>query len=241
LEVPYDPSADVATQKSALMMVANSDIEHEPPTNWYCWSQEGFDAANSSNLSILWRTSKDTQVSPHEEIIGWLIDDNVPSLGHRRWLLDPFLRAISFGSVDGTTQIPTDFPWSHSSVLKVIWDDEANISGMTVPKVVAYPDGDYPSAYVKKDWFFSASILVNAQSYWANEDVSFENTQITVTGPQGALSVYDVYYDNDWFGLPNNIQWKVQGLQDNVEYTVVLQPVIVQGASQSFSYNFRLK
>jgi hypothetical protein len=238
--VPYDSSADVATQKSALLMSANSDIEHEPPGWWHCWTQAGFDAASSSNLSILWSTSGGDLVTPEEEIIGWLIDNNVPSLGHRRWLLDPFLYGISFGSVAGIALVNTDYPWSHASVLQVIWEENANIAQVVTPKVVAYPFGDYPTEYVNKDWYLSASILIDAESRWANEEIYFDNTQISVTGPSGPMTVYDVDFNNSWYGLPNNIQWKVQGLQDGVQYNVTFQPVNVQGNNQTFNYSFRL-
>jgi len=238
--VPYDASTDVANQKAALMMSVNSDLDHHPPESWACWSPEGDAMAGKGNLSIMWGWPSSEKTSPEEEMRGWMVDNNVYSLGHRRWLMDPFLAAISYGSVDGEPLVGAGYPWSHASVIQVMWDENANIADQTTPQMIAYPMGDYPASYVKSDWFLSASVLIDATSRWANQGVSFQETTISVVGPNGSLAVYDVSHNNSGYGIPNHIQWRVQGLQSGVEYTVTFQNVWLDGVWEDFTYTFRL-
>ena len=83
-------------------------------------------------------------------------------------------------------------------------------------------------------------MLIDATSRWANQGVSFQETSISVVGPSGPLSVYDVSQNNDGYGIPNHIQWRVQGLQSGVEYTVTFQNVWLDGVWDDFTYTFRL-
>ena len=50
-QVVLDATLNAKCQKAALIMQANNGLSHNPPMNWACWSQDGRDAAASSNLS----------------------------------------------------------------------------------------------------------------------------------------------------------------------------------------------
>ena len=47
-------------------------------------------------------------------------------------------------------------------------------------------------------------------------------------------------FDNVGYGIPNNLQWKVAGLQSNVRYAVTIANVRVAGAARTYDYTFRI-
>jgi hypothetical protein len=90
--VTDDPTLDVGDQQCALMMRANNDLSHTPPTTWLCYTQAGADAAGSSNISGGQAVSS---------VDAYMIDDRNPTtLGHRRWVLSNSLGPIGIGGTD---------------------------------------------------------------------------------------------------------------------------------------------
>jgi hypothetical protein len=220
--VTYDTAGDPLTQGAALVMVANSSLSHEPPQSWACWSQAAADGAISSNLFIQWQWEPNHFI-PWESMVGWLIDDGVVSLGHRRWMLDPFLSKISYGAVHGTPQIPDPpYPAAFASSLQVVHDAQADLSDTDL-SWVAYPVGEYPAELFGAEWYLSFSWLVDPMNRYANSQVDLSEVVVTVTDSGGApLPVLDVSTDNDWMGLPNNVQWRVDDLVEGLTYTVTI-------------------
>ncbi|MEH3160032.1 MAG: hypothetical protein PGN08_14570 [Sphingomonas taxi] len=110
----------------------------------------------------------------------------------------------------------------------------------SVPDFVAYPYGDYPTRYFNTSAYLSFSVIAGRTgAFGANASVSFARATVTVTGPGGALAVSDVASDNDGYGVANNIQWHVAGLQAGTSYTVRISGVT--GAAQTdYSYTFRI-
>jgi hypothetical protein len=238
--VVYDSSGDISTQRAAFMMSVNSDISHYPSENWACHSWEGAQGCQESNLSIQWNSSPGSLSGPEEQIDGWLIDKNVPSLGHRRWLVDPFLQKIAYGSAHGASLVDTPWPWSQAATIHVIHEAQNDPSGMT-QDFVAYPQGEYPANAFAVEEYLSFSALVSKSSKWANSDVSFAGATVQVLGPDGAsLSVNSLSWNNDGFGLPNNLQWRVEGLQNGLLYTVTIGGVVTSSGPKSYGYTFRL-
>jgi len=80
-------------QQAALMMSANNQLNHFPPTSWNCFTAEGSEAAGKSNLSL-------GALGP-QAIIGYLEDagSNNAAVGHRRWLLYPQTQEMGTGDV----------------------------------------------------------------------------------------------------------------------------------------------
>ena len=238
--VIYHWEGDLQTQASSLAMVANSQLSHTPPPSWACWSQAGADGAESSNLYIQWQWEPEHH-EPWASMLGWLIDEGVPSLGHRRWMLDPFLSQVSYGAVHGPAQVSgANYPQSFASSLQVIHEEQADLAGTDVAWV-AYPVGDYPSELVDKDWYLSFSWLVDPLERYMNSLVDVSAVQILVTGADGvALSVTDLSTNNDWAGLPNHIQWRVSGLVEGKEYTVTISGGVYGDTALSSTYTFKL-
>lgn len=236
----YSPSDEAATQQSALIMAANGQLSHTPPTSWRCYSAPGADAAGSSNL--YGGTGNGLTLITDEQIIaGWLTDvqniiaDNV---GHRRWLLDPFLGSVAYGRVAGA--------WNgnnraDAASIKVFNTAAGAGPRGPLPDYVAYPQGDYPARFFDTQALLSFGAIPNKTNKWGNQNVNYANAAITVRQRGGnTLAVSKVSYDTEGYGLPNNLQFAVAGLQANTQYDVTIERVIVNGTATNYSYSFRI-
>ena len=158
--VSIDPTTSALAQKAALIMAAQGNISHDPPSNWACWTQAGHDAAGHSNLAL-------GQTGPGA--IDAYIQDAGPGnefTGHRRTVL--YANQTQFGSGDVPTG-PTNALYS-------------SIPGSTTRSTrdgyVAWP----PSGYVPSDVIFQRWSL----SY---PGADFSNAAITMTKSDAAYSV----------------------------------------------------
>jgi uncharacterized protein YkwD len=239
--VTYNEADDAQMMQSSLMMAANGALEHTPPSTWKCWSQTGYDGSSTGNLYggtispfLVWSTEDDF-------IGGWMTEVNnliANNVGHRRWMLDPFLGKIAYGRV---AQVLADGKRTDAATLKVFNFTGGVPAPSTVPAFVAYPQGDYPARWFDTRALLSFSAISSTASRGANGNVSFANATITVRDPGGtALAVSEVSFDNVGYGIPNNLQWKLAGLQSNVRYAVTIANVRVAGAARTYDYTFRI-
>jgi len=238
--VDYDAGSDAMVQLASLMFAANSAISHDPPTNWHCYTQEGAEGAMLSNIGITAQNS-DIGAVPEDFVVLWADDEGVPSLGHRRWLIDPFLPDIAVGLVEGT---PKTGQFSHAAgaALRVVPNQDADISGLALP-FVAYPRGEFPTVLFTNDWYLSFSVLADPNARSGNHtQVDYSSATVSVEDENGnALTVSNVASDHVTSGLPNQLKWKVNGLNDNQQYTVTISGVMVNGTAENYSYNVHLK
>lgn len=235
-QVTYSDADDIQAADSSLMMAANSALSHTPPTTWKCYTAAGAAGAGSGNLYGGVTSPFLRWYSEDDYIGGWLTEIASPNIGHRRWILDPFLGKISYGRV---AQVLADGARADAATLKVF-----NFTGGTTPPVglppfVAYPYGDYTARYMDGTAWLSFSVIAGTSGRGASSAVRFANAQVSVTSGGTTLAVSSVQHDNDGYGLPNVIQWKTAGLQNGVTYTVSITGVI--GAPQSsYEYSFKL-
>jgi len=236
--VTYAPADEPAVQQSALMMAANGALSHFPPNSWNCYTSAGATAAGQSNIYLGTgglRYSQDADI-----LIGWLTDTNnitANNIGHRRWLLYPFLSTIAYGRVAGVWQTSNR---ADGASIKVI-NSTQNTAG-PLPDYVAYPFEDYPARYFENGALLSFGVIANKSSnFGANQTVNFSGATIAVRVRGGAaLTVSNISFDNEGYGLPNNLQWSVSGLTANTTYDVTISNVVVGGAARNYSYYFKL-
>ncbi|MDV3457449.1 CAP domain-containing protein [Sphingomonas sp. HF-S4] len=238
--VAYSAADEPAAQQSALMQAANAQLSHTPPASWRCFTQAGADASASSNL--YGGTGAGLGFYTDEQIIaGWLTEvQNIvaENVGHRRWLLDPFLGSVAYGRVAGRYQTSSR---ADAAAIKVF--DTAGPAGPAgpLPDFVAYPFEDYPARLFDASALLSFGVISNKTNKWGNTNVDFSNAAITVRARGGAtLTVSRVTCDNQGYGLPNNVQFAVSGLQANTIYDVTIERVNVGGTQRSYSYFFRI-
>ena len=238
--VVYSPADEASAQQAALIMAANGQLSHTPPTSWACYSALGSAGAGASNL--YGGTGNGLTLLSEEQIVaGFMTEINnlvIESVGHRRWLLDPFLGSVAYGRVAGRYQTSNR---ADAAAIKVFnLAGPAGPSG-TLPEIVAYPYEEYPARFFDTNALLSFSVISNKTSKFANTNVNFANATISVRIRGGAaLTVSRVAFDTQGYGLPNNLQFAVAGLTANTIYDVTIANVIVGGTARSYSYYFRI-
>ena len=91
-----EAAADRAgAQGCAVMLERNGRLSHTPPAGWACATDAARATAARSNLS----GNPGFPMSPWNAVRGWIDEsrDLSGTLGHRRWLLSPELRTVSYG------------------------------------------------------------------------------------------------------------------------------------------------
>jgi uncharacterized protein YkwD len=238
-EITYNPDIEKYAQKAALITCANEYMNHYPPGNEKCYSVDAYIGCKESNLWFGYATYVHSWLSENM-VVDWLIDDSVESLGHRRWLLNPFMREVAYGRVDKVNKSGQHFT---AGALKVILDSldywqpfESNI------EYVAYPQGEYPVYAFKLDWYLSFSLVADKQVFWNNNKVDYSSAAIQMTDQNGTtVAVNSIKYNTDGYGLPNIIQWKAVNLQANITYTVTISNLIYDGTPKGpYTYTFKL-
>lgn len=238
--VTYLAADEPQAMAAALMMSANRSLSHSPPARWRCYSALGAHGAGSANLHGGVATSLAFFMSNDAIVAGWVTDiyNSVPNnIGHRRWILDPFLTTIAFGRAaiaDGGDLID-------SAVLKVFDFSASGDVPRSLPEFVAYPFGDYPARYFESGARLSFGAIADRANKSGNANVSYARAAVTVRQRGGAaLTVSNISFDTSGFGLPNNIQFDVAGLVQGTMYEVTVANVEVNGAPRTYTYSFRI-
>ncbi len=260
--VTYDPALEPETRQAALLVAANRAMNHTPPKDYVCWTKEGRIGSWNSNLyyhlysawSPSWskknRTKRLREITSRMKrnlpgvrsmVATWMIDWRVSSLGHRRWLLDPFVHNVAFARVDYVERKGLRIDHVVGAAINVI-DGSLESRHDVKPQFIAYPFGEYPGDMFEPDWYLSFSLLVTGKSSGLNEMVHFDAATVEMTDTEGnALFVYDRKSDNDGYGLPNVLMWKAADIQPEIEYRVHIRNVRIGNIPRSYSYSFRLK
>lgn len=237
--VGLDAAGENEVMQAALMSVVNGQLNHTPPTTWGCYSAAGRTGAETGNL-YLGGPSAFLTLAPSASILAsWLADvGSEATLGHRRWMLDPFLKQVAFGRVDveNASGVRTT-----AAVLKVIYPADA--TGSVTPDYVAYPVGDYKKAYFQGDPIQSFTAIADKTSRSANglSKVDYGLATVSVV-PRGgaALAVSAVSPDYVGYGVPNVLRFRAAGITAGVVHDVTIANVRVNGVLRSYSYSFRL-
>lgn len=231
-----------SAMEAALMMAANGQLSHEPPTTWKCYTALGAAGARSGNLYGNTLSPYLTFTSNDGYLAGWMTEVNnliANNVGHRRWILNPFLNTVAYGRIAGMADATNR---ADAAVMKMFNNAGQSAIPTGLPSFVAYPYGDYPARYFDTRALLSFSAIADArQTFGANERVDFSRATITITAASGgALAIGNVSYDNVGYGLPNNLQFTAANIQPGVNYTVAIDGVIVRGASTNYTYDFRI-
>ena len=134
--ITFDQEKNKKCQQAALMMMANGKLDHSPPQDWKCYSEEGAQAAGKSNLGGGYRSAR-------AAIDGYMRDTGVESLGHRRWIIYSRAQQFGFGSTS-----------SHNA-LWVIGGDGENPEAKQLDYIAWPPAGHVINRLVFPTWSFS--------------------------------------------------------------------------------------
>ncbi len=208
-------------QQAALMMSANDQLSHEPPTSWTCYTADGAEAAGSSNLH--WSTSS----SSIRAIDSYIKDSGSGNyfVGHRRWILYPPSRTM------GTGDVPAGGGFAAANALWV-FGDRSGSQKMRNSFVAWPPPGFVPYQIVYPRWSFS---LHGAN--FSSATVTMQSSGQTVALEQAAIA--NGYGDNTLVWIPLGLSDRASWPRPDADttYTVTISNVVVGGDTRSFTYN----
>jgi len=227
--IVFNSTFSAKSQQAALIMSANNSLSHGPPNNWLFWTQDGFDAAGSSNLAF-------GSAGP-DSVVGYINDHGGgnSAVGHRRWLLYP--QTVTMGTGD----VPGDGSFREANS---IWVFDENFGGSRPDtrdssggqQFVAWPPpGHVPYSLVFPRWSISiaganfsgatVTMLRNGETIDAvKEPIS------TGSGEPTLVWVYD--------GLDaTQSQFHPRPSGGDVTYSVSISGITVGGQAKSFNYD----
>ena len=242
--VVYDDKDDEITAECALVIAANEKLSHTPESSWKCWSQVAYDGCNSSNIHIEMASYDLSSTNSADIVDGFMTEEyqgEPKTLGHRRWLIDPWLTHISFGRAD---YYDGSGYYVIGSAIKVINDDDGNddISDTDI-KFVAYPFENYPKELYNDNIMMSFTVIKDKFSKYSNgTGINFASATIAIIDPDNkTMKVKNIESDTDGYGVPNNLRWYVEGIKPNVKYNVTVSDIMINNNPEFYQYWFELK
>jgi uncharacterized protein YkwD len=220
-DINLSPDYNAKAQEAALMMSANQSLNHTPPNNWKCYTDNGAKAAGSSNLAL--------GVSGAGTIDLYMKDPGASNfnVGHRRWILYPQTKTMGTGDVSRSgSYYPANSLWVFD--LPNMWGARP----ATREAFVAWPpSGFVPYRVVYPRWSFSYP------------NANFDNAKVSMTS-RGASVPLRIERTNNGYG-ENTIGWIPFGLSDGSDwpqpaddtpYEVSVSDVVIDGQARSFKY-----
>ncbi|MDX1958897.1 MAG: ankyrin repeat domain-containing protein [Leptospiraceae bacterium] len=198
--------------KSALIMEANFNLSHNPPTNWKCYSEDGKKGAGSSNIAV--------GASGPSAITLYIRDPGSGNyfVGHRRWIISPSQLIMGSGSTN-----KGDSLWVFGE-----WRKEK-----TTKEYISWPNSGYvPSEFgYAKDYRWSFTAF--------NADV--KNANIIVKKDGKNLAIFKEKFAAN-YGEGSTIVWTVPELQSkeltkDEKFEVEIQNIQKEGKSISHNYS----
>lgn len=235
--VVYDCGDDREAQRAALIMLANQQLDHTPPSSWQCWSSAGRDGAEHSNLLGGGYGAPYELQSAGAIVAIWVNDLGIEDVGHRRWILSPFTKSIAIGRVDrvgpnGSVAMYAALRWGNCG------EPDTPVGGV---EYIACPFEDYPVELCSPWCLASFSVVADSMNLWANESVDFSRAVIHVTDEHDKeVDVTDKHSNNQGYGLPNCLMWKMKAVNVGARYRVNIEHVWNGTEEKSYSYWFRL-
>ncbi|MCG5256180.1 MULTISPECIES: CAP domain-containing protein [Acinetobacter calcoaceticus/baumannii complex] len=238
--ITYDYAREDEMMQTALILAANNILTHYPEPNTDCYSDIGAVGAKTSSLEMGVRQNK-YDYSPAESITNMVHDKLnlfAGDVGHRLWMLNPFLQKSAYGSVNAPSFKDTRFPYVVGTSYKVVYPFN---HATTAPLgVIAYPYHNYPAKYYMPGSILSISILTDQKNFFANRNVDYAKATVVVTERSSGVKqkISNIRYEN--IGVPNHIQFSFDDLKLNVIYDVKLSNVLVNGQPKEYSYWFNV-
>ncbi|WP_288382546.1 CAP domain-containing protein [uncultured Acinetobacter sp.] len=238
--ITYDYAREDEMMQTALILAANNILTHYPKANTNCYSDIGAVGARTSSLEMGVRQNKH-DYSPAESITNMVHDKLnlfAGDVGHRLWMLNPFLQKSAYGSVNAPSFKDTRFPYVVGTSYKVVYP--FNHTTTAPLGVIAYPYHNYPAKYYMAGAILSISVLTDQKNFFANRNVDYAKANVVVTERSSSAKqkISNIRYEN--IGVPNHIQFKFDDLKPNMIYDVKLSNVLVNGQPKEYTYWFNV-
>lgn len=199
-------------QEAALVMKANNDLSHNPTSSWGCFTDDAYEGANHSNLSL-----GDYGVS---SIDGYIEDEgsNNLSVGHRRWILDPTLAEIGTGDTN------------YSNALFVVNENtRENFTTREPDGFVMWP----PRGYVPRSTIFPRWSISHPKADFSQAKVKVEF--------QGRTKIFnDPYSDSDRIGNLNTLvfEW-IRPSKGTGSVVITVSNIELNGTQRTITYEVK--
>ncbi len=122
--ITYDYAREDEMMQTALILAVNNILTHYPEANTNCYSDIGAVGAKTSSLEMGVRQNK-YDYSPAESITNMVHDKLnlfAGDVGHRLWMLNPFLQKSAYGSVNAPSFKDTLFPYGERNLYcALVW------------------------------------------------------------------------------------------------------------------------
>ncbi len=204
-------------QEAALIMSANNNLSHAPPSNWACHSTGGANGAARSNLAL---------GAGGIRAVDLYMDDHGAfnaAVGHRRWILFPPQRRMASGTI----------PAGGQRAANALWVIGGSGTRPATPDGVAWP----PAGFVPY------TLLPDISRRWSfsYNGADFSGAAVTMFRDGNNIPVVLEVLDNRGFG-DRTLVWRADNASysrpaDGDEtYDVTVSNVRVGGQPRSFSY-----
>jgi hypothetical protein len=181
--VVNDAGRDAMGQECALMMHANGQLSHSPPSSWTCYTADGASAAGNSNIA---------STAGVAGVDLYMVDPGNPTtIGHRRWILSNSLGPVGLGTTDSY------------SCMWVLGG-----SGSAGAQWTAWPSpGVFPVEAIAPTWWSSVD-----ETGWTvqSDSISLSGAQVTVTADSQDKPV-QVFGLSSGYGSSSAIRFTPQG------------------------------
>lgn len=224
--ITYNPNFNSEAQQAALIMSANRDLTHEPPSDWRCWTQQGYDGANQSNLHMAYANYAKREETVSDSLESYLSDrgDNNKPVGHRTSILRPNQTSISVGEAVDTT--------INSNALH----NEVDWYAPVLESANAWPSAGYfPSVFVPNSnrWSFT----------YYDESLNFSKAQVKIWKNGQLVSgaqIKIIYYPSE-NRYSKTLVWEFSGYQTPKngavdKYTVEISNAFESNGLSAISY-----
>lgn len=218
--IRLDANLNARAQSTALMMHANQQLSHFPPTTWKCYDSTGASNAGKSNI---FGGAGFYKIPDASAPIKSYMDDygvNNTAVGHRRWILNPTVTTMGTGTTS-----------SYNALTVIGTGTNANYAK---PDFIPFPNAGYSPAQLEPFGRWSLS---------TPQDVDFTGAVVSVSSSRGEnLSVKTQPVQNGYG--PNTLVFEVSGVvqptgREEINYTVTVQNMKKNG--QPFSYTYTTK
>jgi hypothetical protein len=215
--VTFTKVDNARAQAAALIMSAQGELSHTPPSTWACWSEDGRIGAGFSNLSS-------GAIGP--DAIDQTMEDGGAGnelVGRRRKLLIPRVREMGTGSVPATG--------AHPAVQAVLPGARSDAVRPRDGFVAWPPRGYVPYQVVFPRWSFQLG------------DADFTSATVTMRRPGDRPLALTIVDRTTFFGpglvwvtddVPDGAGWSAPPTDDPI--TVTVGNVLVGGRARSFTY-----
>jgi hypothetical protein len=229
-------------QAVAVMISSSGLLNHNPPTNWPCYSPAGGAAAGGNQAGGF---------NGADAITGYVWDfgNGNSEVGHRRWILYPQEQIMGTGDMPATNVITTVDGISTTNNYiagnsTYVFDSSINTPRPATrqPYVAWPPEGFVPHQAVYPYWSFGLS---NADLSAATVSMTSNDVPVTV-----AIQPYQSGDQNGQSGTgENTLVWVPMGLNADCEctvfpfsgtdtvYSVTVSNILVGGSNVRFTYH----